>query len=65
MNKKNKKNDLQIINAIQKARQKNNHNWMSILKIAISSAPNETRKVLKKINYYDKKISLLINKFSR
>lgn len=52
-----KKNYSQIINKIQLLRKKNNINWMDILRLAMKYAPNETKKILKNINNYDKKIS--------
>ena len=53
-----KKNEYsQIINKIQLLRKKNNINWMDILRLAMKHAPNETKKILKNINNYDKKIS--------
>ena len=53
-----KKNEYsQIINKIQLLRKKNNINWMDILRLAMKYAPNETKKILKNINSYDKKIS--------
>ena len=52
-----KKNYSQIINKIQLLRKKNNTNWMDILRLAMKHAPNETKKILKNINNYDKKIS--------
>ena len=55
--KRKKKNYSQIINKIQLLRKKNNINWMDILRLAMKYAPNETKKILKNINNYDKKIS--------
>ena len=52
-----KKEYSQIINKIQLLRKKNNINWMDILRLAMDHAPNETKKILKNINNYDKKIS--------
>ena len=52
-----KKKYSQIINKIQLLRKKNNINWMDILRLAMKYAPNETKKILKNINNYDKKIS--------
>tara|TARA_B110000858_G_C17558222_1_gene361272 strand:+ start:253 stop:447 length:195 start_codon:yes stop_codon:yes gene_type:complete len=52
-----KKKYSQIINKIQLLRKKNNINWMDILRLAMKYAPNETKKILKNINSYDKKIS--------
>ena len=49
--------DFQIIDAIEKVRSKNNINWMDILRLAMKHAPSETKKILKNVNNYDKKIS--------
>ena len=55
-----KKNYNQIINKIQKIRAKNNVNWMNILKLAFKLDPKNSAKIMKKINYDDKKISELL-----
>ena len=60
-----KKNYNKIINQIQKVRTKNNVNWMNILKVAIKFAPIEAKKIIKKININDKKISQLVSKLSK
>ena len=60
-----KKNYNKIINQIQKARSKNNVNWMNILRLAFKLDPNGAKKIMKKINYDDKKISQLLNKLSK
>ena len=57
MKKKYKKS----INKIQLLRKKNNLNWMNILRLAMKYAPEETKKILKKINNYDNKISKEVN----
>ena len=59
-----KKNYNKIINQIQKIRSKNNVNWMNILKLAFKLSPKEASKLMKKINYDDKKISKLLNQLS-
>ena len=56
------KNYLKIINKIEKIRSKNNVNWMNILRLAFELDPKRTSKIMKKINYDDKKISSLLNK---
>lgn len=53
-----------IINEIYKARSKNNFYWMKLLDVAMNSAPKETKKILKNINRFDKKISYLLKKIS-
>ena len=62
MKKKNKY--LVIINKIEKIRSKNNVNWMNILRLAFKLDPKNSAKIMKKINYDDKKISQLLNKLS-
>ena len=62
-NKKNKiRKYLKIIDQIEKTRAKNNFNWMEILRLAIKSSPDESIKLLKKINTSDDKISKLLKK---
>ena len=60
-----KKKYLQIINKIQKIRSKNNVNWMNLLKLAFEVAPERAARIMKKINYDDKKISELLNKLNK
>ncbi len=65
MKKKLSKNKiLKTIDQIEKVRSKNNINWMDIIRLAVNHAPNETLKVIKKINSQDKKISKLFKKIS-
>ena len=45
-----------IIDEIEKIRSKNNVNWMDILKLAFKLDPKKASKIMKKINYDDKKI---------
>lgn len=59
-----KKKDDKIINEIQKIRARNNKNWMDILRVAVKYAPKSTKKIIKKINLDDKKISKLVQKLS-
>lgn len=59
-----KKNYIKIINQIQKIRSKNNVNWMNILKLAFKKDPKNASKIMKKINYDDKKISNLLKRLS-
>ncbi len=47
---------LKIIDEIENVRQKNNINWMDILRVAINSNPKETIKIFKKISTSDNKI---------
>ena len=53
--KKNKKYQI-IINKIQRIRSKNNVNWMDLLRLAFKLDPKNASKIMKKINYDDKKI---------
>ena len=70
MKKKNNKNKnlnnknkyINIIDAIQNVRSRNNVNWMNILKLAFRLDPAAAKKIMKKINYDDKKISQLLSK---
>ena len=63
MNKK--KNYLKILSKIEKIRSKNNVNWMNILRLAFKLDPESAAKIMKKINYDDKKISQLLAKLSK
>ena len=58
-------NYIKIINQIQKARSRNNLNWMNILKLAFRLDPKNASKIMKKINSDDKKISKLLRKISK
>jgi len=55
---------LTIISQIEKIRSKNNVNWMNILRLAFKLDPKSASKIMRKINYDDKKISSLLNKLS-
>tara|TARA_B100000085_G_C18131796_1_gene345615 strand:+ start:116 stop:301 length:186 start_codon:yes stop_codon:yes gene_type:complete len=57
-----KKNYNKIINQIQKVRSKNNVNWMDILKLAFELDPKRATRIMKRINYDDKKVSRLLKK---
>lgn len=56
--------DLEIIDEIEKVRSKNNINWMNILRLAFKNSPEEARKIVRKINNDDSKISKLLEKLS-
>ena len=60
-----KKSYSKVIDQIQKIRSKNIVNWMNILKLAFKLDPKAASKIMKKINYDDKKISSLLNKLSK
>tara|TARA_B100000925_G_C21693870_1_gene339404 strand:+ start:68 stop:250 length:183 start_codon:yes stop_codon:yes gene_type:complete len=59
-----KKNYNKIISQITNARKQNNINWMNLLKLAMKSSPKEAKRILKKINIQDKKISKFVSKLS-
>ena len=54
-----------IIDQIENVRSNNNINWMAILRLAFKHSPNEAKKLMKKINSQDKKISNLLRKLSK
>ena len=60
-----KNKSLKIIKEIEIIRSKNNKNWMNILRLAFKLDPIAAKKIMKKINYNDKKISILLNKISK
>ena len=55
---------LKIIDEIEKIRTKNNVNWMDVLRLAFKNAPQESKKLMKKINNADDQISALFKKLS-
>ena len=59
------KNYLKIISEIEKVRKKNNKNWMDILRIAFSHAPDEAAKVLAEIYKEDKKLNNLAKQLTK
>ena len=63
--KKKNINYSKIIDQIEKIRSKNNINWMNILRLAFKLDPKTSSKIMKKINYDDKKISRLLNMLSK
>ena len=67
MGDKNKKIDyyLKIIDEVEKVRTKNNVNWMDVLRLAFIHAPEEAKKLMKKINEEDSRISELFEKLSK
>tara|TARA_B100000212_G_scaffold209241_1_gene157969 strand:+ start:7986 stop:8183 length:198 start_codon:yes stop_codon:yes gene_type:complete len=62
MSHKTLKDDLRLIDEIENIRTKNNVNWMDLLRIGITHAPDETKRIIKKINSDDKRISELFSK---
>ena len=63
-NNTNYKYYLKIISQIENIRKKNNKSWMNILRLSFKLDPKASVKIMKKINYDDKKISNLLNKLS-
>ncbi len=60
-----KNNQKNIINLIEKIRRDNNKNWMNLLRIAIKNSPNESKRVLNRINMNDRKVTKLFTKLSK
>lgn len=56
---------LKIISKIENFRRNNNKNWMDILRLSMKHSPAETKKLLKKINIIDKKISAELKNMSK
>ena len=56
---------LKIIDDIEKIRSKNNVNWMDVLRLSFTHAPEESKKLMKKINNEDNRISELFEKLSK
>tara|TARA_B100000035_G_C21004892_1_gene556782 strand:+ start:990 stop:1622 length:633 start_codon:yes stop_codon:yes gene_type:complete len=63
--KKSKVNYLKLISQIENIRKKNNTNWMDILKIAFTYAPEETSKLMSQIYKEDSRVSKLTKKLSK
>jgi len=53
---------LKLIDEIEKIRTANNVNWMDLLRLAFTKAPEETKLLIRKINTDDNKISALFSK---
>jgi len=56
---------LRIIDEIEKVRTTNNVNWMDVVRLAFIHAPVEAKKLMKKINEEDNKISELFEELSK
>ncbi len=56
---------LKIISKIEKIRSKNNVNWMNLLRLSFKLDPKNSVKIMRKINYDDKKISDLLKKLTK
>ena len=67
MKEKNKQIDyyLEIIDEIEKVRTSNNVNWMDVLRLAFTHAPEDAKKLMKKIDHEDRRISVLIRELSK
>jgi len=61
-NHKKIKAGLNLVNQIQSIRNKNNKNWMDLLRLSLKLDFNSTSKILKEICKDDKKISSLAQK---
>lgn len=61
-NQKKIREELNIINQIQKIRSKNNKNWMDLLRLSLKLDFNSTSKIIKEICKDDKRISSLAQK---
>ena len=59
-----KLSDLEIIDAVEAVRTKNNKNWMDILRVAFRHAPEEARPILAEINKSDGEISRLLDQLA-
>jgi RimJ/RimL family protein N-acetyltransferase len=55
---RNVESDWKIIEAIQSIRRRNNTNWMDILKLALSSAPDEAMELLQRISDDDARVNM-------
>ena len=56
---------LKIIDEIEKIRTRNNVNWMDLLRLAFTHAPEEAKELMKKIDHEDTRISDLVNDLSK
>jgi hypothetical protein len=56
---------LKVIDEVEKVRTKNNVNWMDVLRLAFIHAPDQAKKLMKKINEEDNRISELFEKLSK
>lgn len=50
------------INEVERIRRDNNKLWMSILRIALDTAPEDTKRILGEITANDRKISDLLDR---
>jgi len=59
-----KRTDLEIIDEIEQIRTKNNVNWMDILRLVFTVAPDEARKLMSRVDDFDNKISTLVKELA-
>ena len=57
--------DIDIIDQISKIREKNNRNWMNILRLAFKYAPEQAKDIMKDIADCDKRINELMKGLSK
>ena len=55
---------LKVIDEVEKVRNRNNVNWMDVLRLAFTHAPEKAKKLMEKINDEDNKIFELFKKLS-
>jgi len=58
-------NYLEVIDKIEAIRSRNNVNWMDVLRLAFTHAPDEARTLMQRINHEDKRISDLFEQLSK
>jgi len=58
------KHYLKIIDEIELVRTRNNVNWMDVLRLAFTHAPDEAKELMKKIDTEDNRISKLVKQLS-
>jgi hypothetical protein len=58
------KHYLKIIDEIELVRTQNNVNWMDVLRLAFTHAPDEAKELMKKIDTEDNRISKLVKQLS-
>lgn len=54
----------QLINEMQSIREKNNGNWMDLVRLAMKVAPEEARSILAKIVEHDKNVVAILEDLS-
>lgn len=59
------KTDKRAVTKIGLIRARNNDLWMKLLEIALETAPNETKEVLRQINANDREISGLLTELAK